>query len=175
MTSWIPGNVESLNPEQQAIAEDLAAIIDRLDLPHLDVAASSVAGSADGLHVTLIHTNRPDLRVDVDADVHGEVIVSYGVEHEHFRSEDATDGRVWPFPSTDHIEATLTLVECLLTGRVELHIWKRPFGVKTRSFWINDNGQPELFLRSGTVGPFIGWSRAPEIHRFDFTSGNALT
>ena len=49
-----------------------------------------------------------------------------------------------------------TLVECLLTGRVELHVWKRPLGVRTRSYWINEDGQPELFLRGGTFGPYLG-------------------
>ena len=83
--------------------------------------------------------------------------------------DDAEAGRVWPFPSEDHIQATLTLVECLLTGRIELQVWKRPLGVKTRSYWINEDGQAELFLRGGTAGPYFGWSRTPEIYRFDYT------
>ena len=169
MTSWILKVEGALNPEQRAVAEGLAAILERLNPPHLDVAGSSVVADTNGFHVTLLHSNRPELRGDVDASGGGEIIVSYGVEHEHFRSEDAEAGRVWPFPSEDHIQATLTLVECLLTGRIELQVWKRPLGVKTRSYWINEDGQAELFLRGGTAGPYFGWSRTPEIYRFDYT------
>jgi hypothetical protein len=169
MTSWILAVVGSLNPEQRAVAQGLAAILERLKPPHLDVAGSSVVADADSFHVTLIHNDRPELRVDVDAGGDGEIVVSYGCEHEHFRSGDAEVGRVWPFPSEDHIQATLSLVEYLLTGRIELQVWKRPLGIKTRSYWINEDGQQELFLRAGTAGPYFGWSRTPEIHRFDYT------
>ncbi len=168
MTSWILKIAASLNPEQRAVAEGLDALVERLDPPHLDLAESSAVADANGLHVTLIHTIRPEFRIDVDTDGRGEIVVSYGYEHEHFRSEDSAVGRVWPFPSADHIEATLALVEYLLTGRIELQVWKRPFGVRTHSFWINDDGRAELFLRGGTVGPYFGWSRTPQIYRFDF-------
>jgi len=174
MTSWLLEVEGPLNPEQRAVAGGLAAILERLNPPHLDVAGSSVVADTNGFHVTLLHSNRPELRVDVDASGGGEIVVSYGAEHEHFRSEDAETGRVWPFPSEDHIQATLTLVECLLTGRIELQVWKRPLGVKTRSYWINEDGQAELFLRGGTVGPYFGWSRTPEIYRFDYTRSSPL-
>jgi hypothetical protein len=166
-------NVELLNPEQRAVAEGLSAIVERLDPIQLDVAASSVSGDADGLNVTLVHASRHELQIDVNADGHGEIVVSYGQEHEHFRSEDSAVGREWPFWSPDHIQATLTLVEGLLTGRVELHVWKRPFGIRTRSFWIDEDGAAAVFLRGGTVGPFFGWSRTPEIYHFDFTKPGA--
>jgi len=169
VASWTLGVPGELNPEQRAIAEGLAAILERLNPPHLDVTGTSVVTDTNGFHVTLQHNTRPELEVVVAASGDGEIVVSYGVEHEHFRSEDAGVGRVWPFPSNDHVEATLTLVECLLTGRVELHVWKRPLGIRTHSYWINEEGQPELFLRGGTFGPYLGWSRTPAIHRFDFT------
>ena len=169
VTSWIQDGVGSLNPEQQAVAEGLDAMLERLDLPHLDVAASSAVVDANGFHVTLVHRNRPEVTIDVEASGHGEVFVFYGQEEETFRSGDAHMGRVWPFPSADHVQATLALVEYLLTGRIELHVWKRPLAIKTRSYWINEHGQPELFSRASTVGPFLGWSRQPEIYRFDFT------
>jgi hypothetical protein len=156
MTSWILEVEGALNPEQRAVAEGLAAILQRLNPPYLDVAGSSVVADTNGFHVTLLHSNRPGLGVDVDASCGGEIVVSYGKEHEHFRSEDAAIGRVWPFPSEDHIQ-------------IELQVWKRPLGVKTRSYWINEDGQAELFLRGGTAGPYFGWSRTPEIYRFDFT------
>jgi hypothetical protein len=169
MTSWIQNGVGSLNPEQQAVAEGLAAILERLDLPHLDVAASSAVADPNGLHVSFAHRNRPEFKIDVEASGHGETFVFYGQEEEWFRSQDADMGRVWPFPSPDHVQATLALVEYLLTGRIELQVWKRPLAIKTRSYWINEHGQPELFSRASTIGPVFGWSRQPEIYRFDFT------
>ncbi len=171
MTSWIRDVAGPLNPEQRAVSEGLAAMLERLDPPQLDVAASSAVANANGFHVTLVHRNRPELTVDVDASGHGHIFVSYGQEEQTFRSQDADDGRVWAFPSADHVQATLSLVEYLLTGRVELRVWKRPLAVKMRSYWINDDGQLELFLRSSTVGPSFGWSRQPEIYRFDFFTG----
>ena len=54
-------------------------------------------------------------------------------------------------------------------GRIELQVWKRPFAIKTRTFWINQYGERELTLRGGTVGLFLGWSRQPEVYRYDFT------
>jgi hypothetical protein len=169
MTSWILAAAESLNSEQRTLAEGLAAMIERVKPPHLDVAESSVVTGANRFHVTLMHDSCLELRIDVDAAGDDEVAVSYGLEHEHFSSRDAEDGRVWPFPSEDHIETTLTLVEFLLTGRIELWVWKRPLGIRTRSYWIDDEGHPELFLRGGTAGPYFGWSRSPKIYRFDYT------
>lgn len=67
------------------------------------------------------------------------------------------------------MQATLALVEYLLAGRIELHVWKRPLAIKPRSYWINEHGQPELFGRASTVVPFVGWSRQPKVYRFDFT------
>jgi hypothetical protein len=169
MTGWVMAAAESMNPEQRTLAEGLAAIIERVKPPHLDVEKSSAGVTGTSFHVTLIHDSCPELRIDVDAGGDGEVAVSYGHEHEHFSSGDAQDGRVWPFPSEDHIRATLALVEYLLTGRIELWVWKRPLGIRTRSYWINDQGYPELFLRGGTAGPYFGWSRSPKVYRFDYS------
>jgi hypothetical protein len=168
--SWIREPGGPLTDEQQTVVEGLAALVGRLQPGYLDHGASSAVADDNGLHVILVHRTRPDFRIDIDAAGYGEIVVSYGAEHEHFRSEDAARGRVWPFPSDDHIEGALALVEYLLTGRIELQVWKRPLGVKTRSYWINDEGQAELFLRGGTAGPFFGWSREPELYRFDFTA-----
>ena len=121
-TSWIQDGVGSLNPEQQAAAEGLDAILERLDLPHLDVAASSAVADANGLRVS-VHRNRPR------RDVH-----LCGPEEESFRPADAHMGRVWPFPSADYVQATLALVDSLLTERIELHVWKRPLAIKSRSY-----------------------------------------
>lgn len=167
MVEWLE-SVTGLNEEQQAVADGLAAVLKRLNPSQLDVTRCSAVLHGNGFHIVLAHRNG-EYRIDIDADGNGESVVSYGLEHEHFRWEDADVGRVWPFPSDDHVQATLALVEYLLTGRVELHVWKRPFAIKTRSYWINDQGEAELFLRGGTVGPFFGWSRTPEVNRFDFT------
>jgi len=168
MTAWIHEVTGSLNAEQRAVADGLVAEVERLDPAQLDAGASSAVADENGFHITLAHRHRPEFNIVVDAGGHGEVVVSYGHEHETFRSEDAEVGRVWPFPSEDHVQATLALVGSLLTGRVELHVWKRLLGVKTRSYWINEDGQPELFLRGFNGGPFFGWSRTPQTYRFDF-------
>ncbi len=168
MASWIQNGVGSLNPEQQAVAEGLDAILERLDLPDLDVAASSAVADSNGFRVSLVHRNRPELGIAVEASGNGEIFIFYGPEEESFRSRDAELGRVWPFPAADHVRAALALVEYLLTGRIKLHVWKRPLALKTRSYWINEHGQPELFSRASTLGPFLGWSRQPEIYHFDF-------
>lgn len=169
MSSWVQDVSGPLNAEQKAIADGIDAILERLNLPLLDVAASSAVADAKGFHVSLVHRNRPELTIDVSAFGNGEVFVLYGQEEESFRSRDVDMGRVWPFPGADHVQATLALVEYLLTGRVELRVWKRPLAVKTRSYWINEQGHHELFSRSSTWGPTLGWSREPEVYRFDFT------
>ncbi len=170
VTEWIRDVAGPLNDEQQRILDGLAAILRRLDLPQLDTGASSTVVDASGLHVKLVHRSRPDLSFEVNAPGNGEVFVFYGQVEEHFRSQDRVDGRVWPFPSEDHVQATLSMIEGLLSGRIELQVWKRPLATKSRTFWINQNEERELTLRSGTVGLFLGWSRQPEVYRFDFTA-----
>jgi hypothetical protein len=113
MTSWIQNVTGSLNPEQRVVAEGLDEILERLDLPHLDVAASSAVADANGFRVSLVHRNRPQFTIDVDAIGDGEIFIFYGQEEVSFRSKDADMGRVWPFPSEDHVQATLGLVEFL--------------------------------------------------------------
>lgn len=120
-----------------------------------------------GLEICLVHRQDAEQTIEIYATA-GEIVVSYGPEHEHFRPSDPADGRVWPFPSGDEVEGAATLVEGLLTGRIELEVWKRPLAVKTRSYWRDDTGQRRLFLRGSTVGSYFGWSREPEEIRFDF-------
>ena len=169
--SWMREVGGPLTDEQQSVVDGLGALVARLEPRFLDHGASSAAADDNGLHISLVHRTRPDLGIAIEAAGYGEIVVSYGPEHEHFRPDDASVGRVWPFATDDHVHGALQLVEYLLTGRVELHVWLRPLGVKTRSFWIDDEGKAELFLRGSTVGPFFGWSREPEIRRFDFTAG----
>jgi len=169
MTSWITAELDQLNQEQRGLAERLDAVVTHVDLPLLDVAASSARLDSRSFHVRFAHRTTPQLAIDIDAPGDGEFIVSYWEEHESFRKGDAADGRVWPFASDDPLQATLSLVEALLTGRIELHVWRRPLAIRTRSFWINDEGESELFLRGGTVGPYFGWTRTPDVYRFDYT------
>ncbi len=170
MTEWIRNVTGRLNAEQQLILDGLTAILGRLDLPQLDIGASSTVTDASGLRVKLIHRSRPELSFDVNSPGNGEAFVFYGQEEQHFRSQDRADGRVWPFPSEDHVQATLSMIEGLLSGRVELQVWKRPLAIKTQTFWINQYGGRELTVRGGTVGLLFGWSRQPEVYRFDFTA-----
>ena len=170
VTSWIRNVTEPLNSDQQLLLDGLAAVVEQQELAQLDAAASSTVALSGGLHLTFVHRTDTELNIDVDHSAPGdEIIVSYGPEHLNFRSDDARAGLVFPFPSNSHLEATLALVQSLLTGRVELHLWKRPFSIKTRSYWVDDDGQPVLFARTGTLGPFFGWSRGPKVYRFDFT------
>ena len=167
MTSWVLNGAESLTAEQRRVAEGVAEMLERLDLTQLDVPRSSAVADTNGFHVALRHRLHPGLRIDVDAANSEEVVVSYGLEHEHFRREDAEVGRVWPFPSDDHVRATLTLVECLLTGRIELHVQRGLLWVRTTSYWVNDAGERELFLRGSTLLPTLRRA-APVIRTFGY-------
>jgi hypothetical protein len=70
--------------------------------------------------------------------------------------DDAEAGRVWPFPSEDHIQATLALVECLLTGRIELQVWKRRSESRPAPIGSTRMGKRscsfEVALRAHTLG-----------------------
>jgi len=156
----------SEDPDLETFIDGLGALLDELQLPALDLGASTVETSRSGVHVGLSH--RHDGRT-VDIAVVGEIVVSYGPEHEHFASDDADLGRVWPFEEDTHVAQAISFIRYLLTGRIEVDVWRRPLALKTRSYWIGEDGQRELFLRGGTIGPFFGWSRTPETHTFDFT------
>ncbi len=96
-------------------------------------------------------------------------MVSYGREHEHFRpDDDPGDEAVGPFGVQGTAPKVVGFVEQLLLGRIELQVWTRPLMVKTRSYWINDRGERELFLRGGTAAWVFGWARRPEILRIEF-------
>ena len=164
-SGWLRG-LEPSDPEEARFLGVLADVLDELSLPALDTARSRVTRTGYGVRIQLAHRKRGTI---VDIEGPGEIVVSYGVEHDHFAADDAELGRVWPFPEADHISQAVSFIRYLVTGRIVLHVWRRPFAVKTRSYWIADDGSAELILRGGTIGPFFGWSRRPEIHHFDFT------
>jgi hypothetical protein len=166
MAGWLPELRGRLDPNETALVDGLTDLLNGLRLPALDVDASEAVKDENGLHIALAHQVRGRI---VNVEAVGEIVVSYGVEHGHFAADDAEIGRVWPFRADDHIAQALSFLRYLLTGRIELHVWRRPAAVKTRSYWIAEDGSRELFLKGGTVGPFFGWSKVPEIIRFDFT------
>jgi hypothetical protein len=169
MLSWLdPVSSETPNREQRALQDGVAEILERLRPSRLDPERSSATLKSGSLGLDFAHRTQPELGILVTADGAGEIVVSYGEEHEHFTADDAAHGRVWPFPCADHLEAALSLIEGLMSGRVELQVWRRPLAVRTRSYWCDDRGRPQLFLRASSLGPYVGWRREPEIRVFDY-------
>ncbi len=164
-SAWLRPLIDELDGPSRDFCSYLADLLDELELPALDTARCRARAMDGGHEITLAHRNGDTVEIAVM----DEIVVSYGVEHEHFARDDTDLGRVWPFHEDGHIAQALEFVGYLMTGRIELHVWRRPLAIKTRSFWIADDGRPELFLRGSTIGPFFGWSSEPEIYRFDFT------
>lgn len=159
--------VGSLSDQQRSFLEALEDVLDRVQPSTINRTESEIKPYHRGVHIAIAHRSGPDysLLLDVADD---EVTVSFGSEHEHFSRNDAEMGRVWPFDQGDFLATALFFVEQLLTGRVRVEVLKRPLQVKTRSYWINDEGVPELFMRGGTVLPVLGWSRSPRIEQISF-------
>jgi len=63
--------------------------------------------------------------------------------------------------------AAARFVEQLLLGRVELEVRQGFVLCKTKSYWINDDGEREEFLCGGTLLPSLR-RRTPRLIRFDF-------
>ena len=167
ITARLRATLDSSNADASIFVAGLADLLDELQLPMLDDHASEVEQTEVGVHLMLSHRERGQIVSIVAFD---DVVVSYGPEHEHFEWENAEVARVWPFHEDDHVAQALAFIRYLVTGRIELDVWYRPLAVKTRSYWIDDEGNRQLFLRGGTVGPFFGWSKEPEVQRFDFTA-----
>lgn len=167
LTARLRSVQRSLDPDESGFVLGLADLLDELALRMLDDAASEVTRGEVGAEIVLAHRERGRI---VWIESFGDVVVSYGAEHEHFEWEDAEVGRIWPFHEDDHVAQALSFVRYLVTGRIELDVWYRPLAVKTRSYWIDEDGDRQLFLRGGTLGAFFGWSKEPEVQRFDFTA-----
>lgn len=166
-SAWLRSALDGVDRDERAFVAALADLLDELGLAALDTAQCRAVAMDSGHDITLAHRDR---RASIEIMVTDEIVVSYGAEHEHFARDDAELGRVWPFHEDGHIAQALAFVRYLITGRIELHMWRRPLALKTRSYWINDDGDRELFLRGSTIGPFFGWSSEPEVHRFDFSA-----
>lgn len=136
--------------QQRAFAGQVRDSIRTLRPTKLDFAAVQATLSDGALTIELPHAGDPDqdIGVTVKAD---EAIVYYGVEHEHFFPEDQASGKMWPIDAPDFALAALRLLEQLLLGRIELDIRPGRITQKTRSYWITETGDRDLFLRGGTV------------------------
>ena len=157
----------SLSAPPREFLETLYDLLERVQPPTVDRIASEIKPYGRGAHVSIAHSMNPDysLLLDVTDD---EVVVSFGSEHEHFSRDDHDLGRVWPFDRGSFVATSLFFIEQLLTGRIRVEILRRPFQIKTRAYWLNDEGELELFLRGGTILPIVGWSRSPEVEQISF-------
>jgi len=155
------------HPGTSQILAALTDGLDRLQPPALDRDASSIRVDAEMVTITLVHAT--DAARNVSVVVFGdEAVVSYGEEHEHFRSDhEDVPGQIGPFRTPGMAPKLVAFLEALMTGRIELHVWKRPLWVRTRSYWVNEGGKRELFLRGGTAWPTLGWS-GPTVRTFGF-------
>lgn len=156
-----------LTADEREIVDLVNEVLTSHQLVGLDETRSTASADENGLHIALRHRNG-DHVIDIDAD--GEIVVSYGLEHEHFRQDDYDGSPPLPFVDADHRTTAVAFVEQLLTGRIALDVWRRPLAIKTRSYWVDDDGAEHLFMRGGTIGPFWGWSKTPERHVIDFTT-----
>ena len=166
------GKIEGLHSLPASCRDYLELLNDLLDCVQpalVNRAASEVAPHRHGVFLTIAHSREPDhsLLVDVSDD---EVTVSFGSEHEHFSRDDAADGRIWPFDKGEYVSTSLFFIEQLLTGRIRVEIIRRPLQIKARSYWLSEDGRPELFLRSGTFLPVFGWSRSPVVEQISFVA-----
>lgn len=169
LTRWFGHrpDLSSLSLRQREFIEALTQLLQRVQPPAVDRAASEIKEYGRGLHVGIAHSidHEDSLHLDVTDD---EVVVSFGSEHEHFNRDDNDHGKVWPFDRGDFLPTSVFFIEQLLTGRIRVEVLRRPLQVKTRAYWLNDEGQLELFLRGSTLLPIIGWSRAPVVEQITF-------
>ncbi len=163
----VDGCDEVDHPEASRLLDALPDLLDRLQPQALDRDASSVCVEAEVVTISLVHAT--DAARSLSMVLFGdEAVVNYREEHEHFRSnhEDGP-GQVGPFLAPGMVPKLLSFLEALMTDRIELHVWKRPLWVRTRSYWVNEAGERELFLRGGTVSLTLGWN-GPTVRRFGY-------
>jgi len=155
------------HPETRALLVALAELLDRLQPATLDRAGSYLECDDETISASLVHAadEARNLAIVMFGD---EAVVSYGEEHEHFRSDHVDElEQVGPLATPGMVPKLVAFLEALMTGRIELHVWNRPMWVRTRSYWINDAGTREIFLRGGTLLPSLRWS-GPRVRTFDF-------
>lgn len=167
MTDWLRDSIDQswTHPERQ-MAEDVADLLDELAPAALDPSRSSVTRDEVGLHIALFHRERGPI---VEIDDVGEILVSYG---------DADDRWAWeyveqswlPWEESNPLDGMMRFVRYLLTGRIQLEVRRRPWGVSARSFIVDRAGNRQLFIRGGTVRPYFRWQNEPDRMTFDFTN-----
>lgn len=155
------------HPETKKMLAAMGDLLDRLRPTALDSNASRVERDADTVSVSLVHST-DEARNLVLTMFGDEAVVSYAEEHQHFRSDHGDGPRqVGPLAIPGMVPKLVAFVEALMSGRIELHVWYRPMSVRTRSYWVNDAGERELFVRSSTLLPTLRRS-GPEIRTFGY-------
>jgi hypothetical protein len=151
---------------QRAFLRLAADAIRRVEPDHLDIGRVELGLEKGALWVTFPHRHDEECLVmaTVSAD---ETVVSYSYEHEHFWPDDPENGRAWPIDAPDYVAAAARFLEQILLGRIELEVRRGFVMQKTKSFWINDAGEREVFLRGGTVMPTFR-RQASRLIRLDF-------
>ncbi len=155
-----------LDDAQRVFLDHVAETIRRIQPPELDMGAIDVA-MEDGRLMVLLPHRHDDERMVAAIVAKDEAVVSYSYEHEHFWPDDPVKGREWPVDAQNFIVAGALFVEQLLLGRIELEVRQGILMLKTKSYWINDVGEREVFLRSGTLLPTFR-RRPPRVIRIDF-------
>lgn len=160
--------VEGLDESSRELVRAIEGVLDSCRPTLVDAKQSRLTTHTDWFEVVLIHLHDPAISIEVSG-FGNEVVVSYGVEHESFNVEhEDVSFQVGPLATPGLIPKVSEFLRALLRGRIELEVKHRLFYVATRSYWINDEGVRELFLRGGTVIPTLKWSTQPVVLTFDY-------
>lgn len=151
---------------QRTFLDLVSGAVHRLRPDQLDLGEAHASIEDGCLTVLFPHSVHDAMNIGASVDTK-EAIVFYGVEHEHFLPGDPANGRVWPLDGPDFVVAAFRFLEQLLLGRVELEVRQGFVMQRTRSIWINDADEREVFLRGGKVLPRLRRAE-PEVVRFDF-------
>ncbi len=159
---------EPVDGQNAALLDQLGAMLDRIQPGRIDSGRSSIEPFVGGITIEIRHRDDPDIEIGLEA-FGEEMVINYGEEHEHFDVEhEFVEFAVGPLATDFMVPRVVAFLEALMTGRIELHVTHRLFYVKTVSYWINDAGERERFLRGGTVIPTFKWSNEPIVRTFDF-------
>ncbi|HZD02418.1 MAG TPA: hypothetical protein VFA46_20170 [Actinomycetes bacterium] len=143
---------------QQAVVDELGAMLDDYRPARLDRKASSIQATGHGwtldhtIAVQLAHADDPDAMIELAVGT-GEVIVSWLTAHEHlYADEDSPDGRPWPGRVVD-------LVAAVLRGELEVEdTYRGRWLVKTRIIDVAGPAGPRVLV---TTGSLLGWLPRP--------------
>lgn len=146
---------------------DLAADVVRRTRPvDLDLDAIEVTVEKGSMLVWMPHRREDDAHLMITISDE-EAVVSYGYEHEHFAADDPVNDGAGPVEAQDFVAAAARFLEQLLLGRIELEVRRGFLLQRTKSYWINHDGEREVFLRGGTVMPTLR-PQPPRLIRLDF-------